>query len=871
MAIHGIVANPMMLHDVLNVSWVSQLNEEQGHLFFPIHRYSEKTSDAIQSNVRVAVMHHPLNWYGQSMYRPFRMFIRQLAHILITGHEHQGNIGVNYDVESERSAYVEGRLLQAQNQPSDSSFNIIVLDLAASQFSSTAYSWTGDRYEAIEKESWSDYRELPAKKSNPFQIEKAFEETLDDPGAFLTHSNKANICLADVYVYPDLKSMGIDDRREYTNASMLLRPEFTVNGVLLAGEEKTGRTSLLFQLYREYYDRAFVPLLLNGKDLKRGTDQDIRNAIKRGVETQYGRTQVASFEQLGKERKLLLIDDLDEAQTNSAAARSKLLTYLQKRFAHLVGTVSEMFEIRECIEAAKEQEQGSLLDVYHLQEFNYTRRSELIEKWFSLGADVTTDNGSLLERCDRAERLINLVMQRRLIPAAPLYLLALLQSIDVGRGGDFKDSALGYYYQYLLAEAFQHSGVKSEKLTEVFQYCVHLAWYYHEQDRTELSELELREFNKNFSEAWHTVDFESRLDLLLKSRVLRRSGDDFEFRYPYIYYYFKGQYLSQNLLDLEVRAYIARCCSHLYVRDYANTVLFLAHHTNDPFVLETISSSLKGQFRNHRPVTFDGDSIGVSKFIEQAPKLTYSGRSPEEHRKLRNKVRDDFDDGDDGLKDAEESDVTLSLIAQLAMLFKSVQILGQVLKNQYSKIPRTEKTDLIIDLFNAPLRAMRDFWSFIERVPDAFIGEIEAALRRRGKVKDDETRQKIARLVVATMVEVITLSFIGRAAESTNSESLNEDVHNAVNRNKTHAFRLIELFIVLDSPRALPRQKIRQLKREIKNDLLGTRILQLMVLHRLYMFKTTEGDMQWLANEFSFEMSKTHAIGYSLNPSLPRS
>ncbi|MBK7491530.1 MAG: hypothetical protein IPI17_05600 [Nitrosomonas sp.] len=109
-----------------------------------------------------------------------------------------------------------------------------------------------------------------------------------------------------------------------------------------------------------------------------------------------------------------------------------------------------------------------------------------------------------IARLDQAEKLMNAVMQKAIIPAIPLYLLTLLQSIDAGRSGDFKESALGYYYQYLLTEAFQNSGVKSDKLTELFQYSVYLAWEFHHQGKRELSELDLRAFNERFSNEWHT-------------------------------------------------------------------------------------------------------------------------------------------------------------------------------------------------------------------------------------------------------------------------------------------------------------------------------------------------------------------------------
>lgn len=847
--------------ECLNVSWVSKLKEEPGRLYFPVELYKAKKSSSV--DVRVVVLHHPLNWFSQTIYKPFRTFLRQRANIIISGHEHQANVGIVHDAESEKSAFVEGCVLQGDKNLSDSAFNVVVLDIDEGQFASTRFAWIGDMYKPTEEGSWADYHDLPAKRANPFPIAESFLERLDDPGAFFKHPGQSNITLSDIFVYPDLCKVGNGDdkRRSFFSSQRLLSPEVTADGALVEGEEKAGCTSLLFELYRQYHGRGFVPILINGKELRRTTDTEINSAIKHAVEVQYGKSYVEAFCQLPATQKLLLIDHFDESSMKAADARANLLCALKKRFGHMVVTTGAMFEMREMLDGDASR-QLLALQHYQLQPFGYLLRTQLIERWFSLGADGTVDEATFIAQCDQAERLMDVVMAKTVVPSHPLYLLTLLQSMEAGRSGDFKESALGYYYQYLLTEAFQLSGVKPEKLTEIFQYSAHLAWEFHLQQKGELTKDELREFNDRFSKKWVTVDFSRRLDILLAARVLCRVGDDYKFRYPYIYYYLKGHYLSENLTDLDIRAYIGHCTEHLYVRDHANTVLFLAHHSNDEFVLNSISGALHGLFRAHAPVTFEGDTNGIKQLIKDAPKLAYSGESPVEHRKRRNELHDQLDDGHDGLSETEESSPELSLIAQMTVLMKTTEILGQVLKNQYAKIPRTRKVDLLEDLFNGPLRAIRDFYSYLEKNPDSLVAEIDAELLRKGKVDKEDDRKAIARRVVASLVQIITFAFVLRAAQSANSDSLSEDVREVVKKNSTLAFKLIELNIILDSPKAIPRQKLKQLHKDVEKDLVAARLLQIMVLNRLYMFKTTEQDMQWLNGELKIDLGIQHAITY---------
>lgn len=852
----------------MNIAWCSKIKEEPGKLYFPIDHYGNKQNS--DTDVRIVILHHPLNWFSQSIYRRFREFVRKLANIVVTGHEHIGNVGIINDAESDESAFVEGCVLQDGENPSNSAFNIIVLDLDNGKFASTRYTWEGDKYAASIEGSWSDYRDLPQKrKISTFPLLPSFQDKLTDPGAFFKHPGGVNITLSDIYVYPDLlkvhNGVSTEKKRNYISSRQLLSPPMTADGVLIEGDEKTGGTSLLYQLFNNYHGQGFVPLLLNGKDFRKTTALEMDNCIKHAFQAQYGKELQTRFEQTPLSQKILLLDDFDDGPMRAADARAEILCMLRKRFGHLVITVSEMFEVREILDDNSSAELLSL-EHYKLQTFNYTLRSKLIERWYSLGKDGSMDEAKFIARCDQAEKLMDAVMTKMVIPSLPLYLLTLLQSLEAGRAGEFKESALGHYYQFLLTEAFQSSGVKPDKLTEVFQYSAQLSWEYHCRNKQELTEIELRDFNTRFCKEWHTVDFLARIEELVNAKVLRRVGEDYSFRYPYIYYYLKGKCLSDKLLDLDIRAYIGHCCKHLYVRDYANTILFLAHHTNDEYVINTISESLRGQFRSCIPVAFDGtDTTNVQKLISAIPKLIYDKAPPSEHRKKRNEHRDRLNDVTDGLAECEEQAEQLSLIAQITILSKTTEILGQVLKNQYSKINRNRKADLLEELFNGPLRAIRSFYDIFEKDSNGFVAEIEAAIKRKGNIENADDRKAFAQKLVAGIIQIVTFSFIMRAVQGASSDSLMEDVNNIVKRNGTLAFKLIELGIILDSPKQLPRAQIKQLHKEAEKDAVAARLLNILVLNRLYMFKTIEQDMQWINAELRIDLGVQHSISYQDN------
>lgn len=858
---HFRVGGKAIRFETLNVSWVSKLKEISGTLHFPFERYSEHRDPAIHLNV--VMMHHPFNWFSQGTYRPFRAFIRRRADLLFTGHEHEGNVGIIDDAEGGKGAFIEGCVLQHKGQLSESSFNVAIADLERDQFSSTRYTFASGSYRPAEEGSWFTYRDLPAKRTNSFKITESFQNVLDDPGAFLRHPASTSVTLSDIYIFPDLQKLDGGDgrRRTLVSASSLRSLNTDHRFSLIEGDEKSGRTSLLYQLFAHHYDQGYCPVFIQGKSLRRNDDEEIDKSIRQAIGDQYGASAVSSFEQLATSKKVLLLDNFNETPLKDKAARANLLDRLRSRFGSGVITVDDIFDISEVLDADSARAVTNV-DRYSVQQFGYARRTELLQKWFSLGADGTMDESTYIARCEHAERIVEVAMTKTVIPSVPLYLLTLLQSIEAGRSGDFKDSALGYYYQYLLTESFRESGVKDEKLTEFFIYTSHLAWHFHTLGKHELSEFELRDFNFSFSQHWHTVELQKRIETLLNARVLQRIGSDYSFRYPYIYYYLKAQYLSHNLSLTTNRDYVSHCCHHLYVRDNANTVLFLAHHTTDEFVVDSIVESLRRLFEQYGPVAFNGDTVIINELIQDAPKLAYSGESPQEHRRRTNALRDELDDGEDGLADQHEPGDILSPMAQLTTLFKTIEILGQILKTQYAKIPRTRKRELIAQLFGGPLRALQYFYQFISNNPESLIADLEAALKTKGDIEDIEKRKAFARKVIASLLQSMSFLFILKAGQSVNSDSLQEDINDVVRKSNSMAFRLIELYVHLDSPKSLPRRMLVDLHKETENHIMAGRLLRMLVLNRLYMFKTSERDMQWLSSELNFDLESQHAISY---------
>jgi hypothetical protein len=846
-----------VVFDCLNVAWMSKRRDEPGKMLFPYERFEHMRSDPPQ--IRVAVLHHPLNWHNQASYRPFRKFIHSIAEIILTGHEHEQNVGENVDAESAQSTYVEGGVLQSHNGKGIPSFNLLELDMDEQKYACELYEWKGTQFTPRVTAGWQDYRPLPKKPRNELLLSDEFGKRLEDPGAAFSHPGKQVITLSDIYVFPDLLLYGrYDPHVKGTVSSGSLRDvKLLKNGVLIKGDEKTGKTSLLYQLFRYFHDNGYAPLFLRGPSLK-SNERDLKKAIEQAVTYQYGHDAVVRFHQTPLPGKIALVDDFD-GQKLTNLRRAEILKLLQDQFGGVLLTVSDLFEMEEVIAEGSIQSLVGFKQ-YALLEFGHKLRFDLIRKWSSLGQDSGRDSNDIFNSLDQMEKAINSIIGKNLVPRVPLYLLTLLQSLELGRAAELQNSAYGDCYRFLITGALARAGVKPVEVTEYLQYCTLLSWEYCKCETKELDAAKLAEFNEWFSKEYYRRDFHKRVTLLAECKILDLRGEYYSFRYPYIYYFFLGKYLSDNLQDAAIRERVERYCRHLYVQEYANSILFLAHHSRDSFVYEQIIEVLHGLFAEKPGIEFDGDTQSLASLVESAPKLVFMGGDAIQNRREARELQDEAANADSEDAEPNSEEESLSLISKLTLLFKTVEILGQILKNQYATIPNQEKERLLLEAFDGPLRALRDFFDLIAADQDTLVNEIECVIAESDSPLSEEKRKKVSRNVVFYLIVEIAFGAICKTALSVGSEHLREAISRVAETKDTNAYRLIDLAVKLEAQSGIPYCLIRELKERTNSDMFARQLLQRLVLNYLYMFKTRDAEKQKLCTELGISMRTQRAI-----------
>ncbi|MFC3680208.1 metallophosphoesterase [Bacterioplanoides pacificum] len=846
----------------VNLSWCSKLRECQGELVYPFESYSKKMINE-GCDYRILLMHHPLNWLLHSSGRSFRNSVRPMCNMVFTGHEHVPNAVDYSDIESGETSNFEASVLQDRSTH-ESGFSVIDFDVTTGgqEYSIYAYDLDSDMYIA------SQVRVMTGNEGfdNSLSFSEEFFDKVEDPGACFKNSNASNLRLSDIFVYQELKQKGKEDgggKSTFQSSCFMIKPGELSKGTILSGEDNCGSSSLLYSLMLKYLNQGYMPVFIKGSNFKKSTLDNVNHQIKKAVDYQYGKDgSYEVFLQKERDKKILLIDDFNETKVKSYKGRESIFNHLYSSFDKVIVTVDKFFEVGELM-SDQRRSVFSDFDHYEIEQFGYRKRTELINKWYTLGQLDSESEGDVVAKCTTAERLMDIVMDRSIVSPHPIFILTFLQSIEAGQASKLLDSALGDYYNFLLSQSYLDAGVGKDLIGQEFDYAMHLARFFNVRDTTSISKSEFLEFNDEFSKTWQEVDFSKKERLLLRAKVLVRNGDYYEFRYSYNYYFLIGRFMAKYILAEDVQRDVENYVKHLYVKKYANTILFLAHHASSDNILVLLKNAADNIFNDHEIANFNDENSIICELIRHAPHLEYSKKDPVESRMRLSEHRDSAIDQSEFERTEKFDDVAnIDGMSKLTMLFKTIEILGEVLKANPTSFERFKKVEVLKSMFNAPLRALQDFYGFLEAHPNALVEAIENNISNKSGDISEGDREVFARLVVSQIIQAVSASFILRTAQVANSDALSADIPGAISTSNALSMELMGIAISLDNYKSIDRNKIGKFYRKNKDNMLVSKILNLLIINRLHLYKTSEQDMQWLQSELGYKLDMQHKIGY---------
>ncbi|ABA87554.1 hypothetical protein Pcar_0294 [Syntrophotalea carbinolica DSM 2380] len=845
----------------VNASWMSSIAEKQGSLIYPQKFVSKHLEE--ESSLRILLLHHPLNWYSQSTYHPLKNLLRAKSDIILSGHEHCVSSGLIDEKFVGKSLFFEAGALNPHEKDKNR-WSVISIDLGKQEVVEERYAIDG--FTKLELENKSEMKlDLSGKEFQHLDLTEEFKTTLKDPGALFSRPDKEKVNLESIFVFPELEERIRASRKaRIFNAETVFGDLDNYKRVLFLGEEKAGKTVLILRGFSYLHSQGYAPLYLRAKDLSSVSEKSLRKDILLAAKSQYCNPE--EYERISKRKKVAMLDDLDFLKGGGKAQYS-LISYLENNFDSVILTAEKDFEINELIDSNIK----SILEKYSIFEirpFGHKLRYELIRKWcISSGVNTKKD---LDQKLHDIERVLNSVIGKNLVPRKPIYLLILLQSCNGSPDAELKNSSFAYYYQYLFTKNLSETGVKPEQLHELFFYLTNLSWFFHCEKSSYLTEEKLIEFNRQFSDEFTTVDFKYRIELLCDAFILKKHGNLYKFSYPYVYYYFVGKYLSENIDQLKVREFVEECIANLHIRKNANFVLFLTHHQNSPLVIDLVEKSLVENLKDAIPIEYGKDIDSINNLVDSVSELIMEDTDVDQNQKKSRGLVDEIELHDeendeediDGGKESEADDVddVVEIVNRYKRLTKTAEILGQILKNYYGSIKRDRKIELIKEVFDGPLRMQGSLYKDMLNDPGPLVKEIESFIDFKGKNLDKDKKRIIAKKICFRILGLVSTSLIHQTAIYVCSDDLKEEIGQAVKSSKTIAYRLLEAAVDLSTPGFVNAEKLSNLSKTLSNNPFAFTMLQTLVLYHLHMFHTDFRVRQKLCQSLKIEMSTSRHI-----------
>lgn len=835
---------------LINSAWMSTMEESQGTLLFPVDLLGTGRTGDPPADLVVTMLHHPDNWFEARNARSLRDELEATSDVILTGHEHEAEQYTKTRVTGERTEYLEGAVLQTPDHPEMSEFNVLVIDLNAESQELHVFSWDSARrrYHPSRTSARIPFQRNRRRLEKEFELTKTFEEFLSDAGANFTHPEKETIHLKDLFVYPDLLHLKLPGEGEWPRAVVGDVPTFVLNHghVLLVGSEWCGKTALCRTLFRDLRKTGLVPIYVSGEQLKGYTQSSVLQAVDRAFLNAYASPDADGFRQLERERKAVIVDDFDQATVNRRA-RDLIIRTLESIFGVIVLVGNEALRFDDVV-AYTEGEEPPL---WHYSQcailpHGHVRRADLIEKWTFLGRSLTGDESELSRRAVEAERTVSLLLGQNFLPAYPIFILVLLQQMEartplttVPTSGSY-----GALYECLLTMALVRSSRLEVDLDTQYGYLSEFAHFLFTRGESCAPTLDTLEWHRRHCEDYGVhLDFDRMLSDLCEACVLSSTQDAVGFRYPYLYYYFVARYFSEHIQEPAIREHVESMSKRLHHAQSANILMFLTYLSKDPFILGSILRASRSLFSSYVECDLVRDTDFLSALMMKLPQLVLESSDPAESRRKLLARRDELEaaDAPGQLSDAWDDQPPglhedLEEHLQINVAFKTIQILGQILRNFPGSLKGQRKLELAGECYSLGLRVIRFMFESMESLDEDLVHFIADFLRSRNPRWSDDQLSSHTKNFLSTLADALAFIVVKQVSDSVGDQKLSITFRDLLGERDTISYRFIDLSVQLDYYHGFPESHVFKLYKRVGRNPFAAYLLRHLVWYYFYIY-----------------------------------
>jgi hypothetical protein len=371
---------------------------------------------------------------------------------------------------------------------------------------------------------------------------------------------------------------------------------------------------------------------------------------------------------------------------------------------------------------------------------------------------------------------------------------------------------------------------------------------------------DLRDLHKEYELAYAlSLSFETLLEDLQKATILDTVAGAYRFKYRYIYYYFVASYMKDHISENDIRACISEMSERIYIEENANILLFLAHLVKDQFAIGEMLSKATKVFGEYTPARLEKDA----KIFDPAEIKGVSYREIDVAAS-RKAALERLDEIEEEVRTSEVSSgeqwELQDEVFEFDVAMKTIQILGQMLKNFPGSLRGDLKARLTKECYELGLRALAAAFEAVRESREELIAQMIEFLKANHRGLTSRELEELAMQNVVRFAQMLSFAVVRHVSHSVGSAALVQTYKRVLEEEGSDAAHLIDLSIKLDHETGFPTVDTLRVGRQLKQNDFAVSLLRYLVVNHFYMFHVDFPTRQSVCDNLGISYEKTARI-----------
>ena len=859
----------------LNTAWCSSKNEKPKEMKITIPPLEDKS----EKDIVITLMHHDESWLTWESAEEWKKYYKHYSDIVLVGHDHVSEIVLKDNYGAATNYFVKGNQLYNSHYPEQSGFNILKIDLESNIERFFSYEWNGNLYENILDTRAREFKRNRYIKTG-IEIRKDFLEYLDDNEIDLISKFKGTLKLSDVFVYPVLKGESIGSKRTktlYKNKEDIIQIIETKKYILISGEKEYGKTALLKQLYKDFFEMKLYPVMITAEELRTGEGEELNKKIAEFYEQQYINLKGEEILQMEKEKKVCIIDNFEEIVVSDKAIK-KILHYFTSKFGIVVITSNLQNDLLNYLKnvETKEYLDDKFTRLYIQNLKNYMRR-KLVSKWLLLSnEDQDQESQEFDVLCRNKLAQVQSVMKTGFFNKTPIEFLLVLSYLDNYEKMNADYSRYSYIYECLILDKINEiANGDTNEATMYKTILEQLAFRIYDEDKGQSMEESfvlgvIFDYNQDYrGSRGGGIDV---VNNLIKHKVLEKREERYKFKYSYMYYYFTGSYILNQLPPDIKKQKTRKIFSDLSKELNFNIALFLAYDMNAEYeilpLIQEISQELLTEYQSFKYAQqkdlLQRLEYDIDRKVEQIfniPKNANIPKIQEEKALKQYELEEELNDIDsqpekdnEMLKDETELD---KITLEFTKTIRIIEFLGDILKNYSSSIKRKPRIEIINLMYDSSIKLIGALYHSMNGMLDTIIEIVDEKAKEDKKeiVVKSEFKRKINEFLSQFWKAFIGIT-VSNLGYSLQSDRIKDEIIDVRAEKKCTFFQMTSIdYLIRTQNGRLPVKDIEEcIKGKNKLDSFSLGILSQNIAFYLKNYQYNENDKKAVCSLLKFNI-----------------